>query len=351
MDQSTESSSSPQPDAFRSWVQHHRPAFDTLAAPSAEVWSAIERQLGPSDAAPTLVELASPVPLRPNLTAHAGGAAARATTARPAWWQMAAAAVIVFGLGYTVRFSTEPASAPADTVAMAGAENSRPAAVDADADLHIVAPRHGFRNQEPDPAVQAAMLASNVQPEDAPLASQAADNGITEPAAIAPEISRLEARYAALVARQRAAARHRIVPTHTLADEWDRELAILDSTYLALRQELTRTARPDEVVSAMSRNLHLRLKLLHQQALALDAVQEARHRGGTAPFNRLPRRWPVVNPDLTPGAGLYDDIPGLTPTHPPGPAGGTLVPPAPPALEPLPGLGAGVAKRRLRLAV
>lgn len=297
------------PDALQSWTQHHRAAFDVRAS-RTDQWPAISRAL----------DRVAPAP---QLTASRGGAH---PTDRPTWWRLAAAAVMVFGLGYGLRVGTEPIAT--DLTAVAGATQ---AADGADVELHVVAPRHGFRNQEPDPAVQAAVLASNVQ-SDGDLTTEPSTStrsGRVPHAARAPEIARLEARYAALVARQRAAAQHRFVPTPALADEWDREMTILDSAYAALRQELPRNRRPDEVVAAMNRNLYLRLKLLHQQMMALDAVQDARQR---AAGHAVPRRPPSVNPDDN---GVNPEDAG----------GGTLVPPAPPALDPLPGLGAQARPR------
>ncbi len=306
------------PDALHAWMGQQRAAFDVLE-PRADLWHAIEQQLDASTAQPP-----APVPL---LTATRAAAPPHPTF-RPAWWQLAAAAVVVFGLGYGVRVGTE-ATAPSSGLA---ANEDRigidEPASSTDASLHVAAPRHGFRNQEPDPAVQATVLASHVQGPELPTSPER--RGVTH-GALAPEITRLEARYTALVARQRASAHHRFVPTNALAEEWDREMAVLDSAYVALRQELPRNRRPDEVVAAMNRNLHLRLKLLQQQMMALDAVQEVRQR---AAGRIVPRRPPSVNPDDN-GINLEDALPG----------GGTLVPPAPPAPEPMPGLGAHVAPR------
>lgn len=329
-------------DALRGWAQHHRAAFDTLE-PRADQWAAIERQLAP---------VASP----PLMTASRGGAgAADASRTRPAWWQLAAA-VVVFGLGYGARLGTEPGAPTAATVAISDLPTDAAPAMAEGADdaatttLHVAAPRHGFRNHEPDPAMQAAVLASHVAPtaDDEAGHTAAARPAVSARAAagraeLAPEIARLEARYDALVARHRAATHHRFVSTPALADEFDREMAVLDSAYAALRQALPRSRRPDDVVAAMNRNLHLRLDLLHRQVQALDAVQEARQRATGQ--RMMPRRPPAVNPDNN-GVNIED----LSPASSPASSGGTLVPPAPPAPEPLPGLGARVAPRR-RLAV
>ncbi len=328
----------PATDQLRAWTQQHRAAFDVVE-PRADLWPHIEGQLYPADAAPAA---------RPFMTPARGG--------RPAWWQMAAAAVVVFGLGYGVRLGTEPAAdvslvAADQTLKIADEDGLRSLPV-VDANLHVARPRHGFRNQEPDPAVQAAVLASTVQRDDAEngtttenaemarvMAETARAARTGSHTALAPEIARLEARYAALITRHRTAAQHRFVPTHALAEEWDREMAVLDSAYAALRQELPRNPRTDDVVAAMSRNLHLRLKLLHQQMMALDAVQQVRQRASS---QLTPRRPPTVNPDDN-GSNIEDGAPGAS-------GGGTLVPPAPPAPESVPGLGARVAPRPLRAA-
>ncbi len=291
----------PAPDALHIWAQQHRAAFDVLE-PRADLWTAIDVRLAPKTA--------------PELTASRGGG-------RPAWWQLAAAAAAVFGFGYGLRVGTEPTPTTVIVATTVPATANHPTY---DANLHVAAPRHSFRNQEPDPAMQATLLATNIQPEEVPEAPATHSSR----AALAPEIARLEARYAALIAHQRAAAQHRFVPTHALADEWDREMTVLDSSYAALRQELLHNPRTDDVMAAMNRNLHLRLKLLQQQMMALDAVQEVRQRAGRG----VPRRPPTVNPDDN---GVYiEDV---------APAGGTRIPPAPPAPAPVPGLGAHVAHR------
>lgn len=287
------------PDQLQNWVQNHRKAFDTLE-PRPNLWAAIERQLEADEViAVAIGPTVSAEP--PKLTASPGG-----KFAGRAWWQMAAAAVL-FTLGYGLRMQTETAApalaindVPAATVTIQPAEESAPAATQ-----HPMVV-NGFRNQEPDPAMQAAVLTTeSAEPEAAP-ATVTADRDRE----LAQRLRRLEARYEALLAYhqpQAATGRTRFTSTRPLADEWAREMAALDSGYAALRLELTRNPNTDEVVEAMNRNLHMRLSLLNQQVRALDAMQQSRHRAARP----QPRRPPTVNPDApvpaedSPGGGWH----------------------------------------------
>jgi hypothetical protein len=308
-----------EPDALRAWAQQNRPAFDTFE-PRTNLWGAIERAL---DAPPVVV--ASSL-----LTATRGGQYVAPN--RWAWGRMAAAAVVLLGLGYGLRVGTEPRPVAADVALVTATEptvNVGAASDDESSQRYSARPLHGFRNQEPDPALQAAMLTHGDETDELPAAT--ADARMAAEPESSVELARLEARYYALLAdRQQDRAAHR--PARPLADEWDREMALLDSTYAELRHALPTHPKPDEVVAAMTRNLHLRAELLTKQEHALNAAQHARQQR----TNRLtPRRPPTVNPEDN-GVN-FDDLPSSS--------GGTLVPPAPPAPEPMPGLGAGLKKR------
>ncbi len=314
-------------EPLRAWTQHNRTAFDTLE-PRADLWAAIESALDEDEV------VAAPITAAPPLTAARGGQFAPVTapvSARATWWRMAAAALVVFGLGYGLRLGTEPlATAPQVAASTIDDEPTISIAASADesSERYTARPLHGFRNQEPDPAVQAALLTA--ADDDVELSAATADARTAEPES-SVELARLEARYRTLLAeRQHDRAAHR--PARPLADDWDREMALLDSTYAELRHALPTHPKPDEVVASMTRNLHLRAELLTKQEHALNAAQHARQQRG----NRVtPRRPPTVNPDDN---GVYFD--DLAPSS----SGGTLVPPAPPAPEPT-GLGAGLKKR------
>ena len=51
----------------------------------------------------------------------------------------------------------------------------------------------------------------------------------------------------------------------SMAADWQRELVSLDSSYRKLKQELPRHPQPDAVLTAMNRNLQIRLDILDQQ--------------------------------------------------------------------------------------
>ncbi len=342
-------------DELATWLHQHREAFDDLTPP-AHLWTAIEAAL---PAAPALqataadplhafvgvhreafdalipppalwqavaAELEAPVPVRQlaPMVAVRGGR----TAARPAWWQAAAAAVVVFGLGYGLRAKTEawssasvPQAAPmAWLTGDAPAETTNPETADGQRPAFASVPRN--YHDEPDPAVRAALLTTDDDAAETNADTDLNTAGTQATAAdlplatnrqrqsLAPEVGRLEARYDALVAQNRG---HHRVPRsgRPLADEWDREMAVLDSTYVELRRELTRNANTERVVAAMTRNLHLRMELLAQQTRALEGAQQARQRA------IAPRRPPSVNPDATEEAGTWQEA---HPSAPPAPA-------------------------------
>ena len=59
------------------------------------------------------------------------------------------------------------------------------------------------------------------------------------------------------------------------AAEWSRELVDLDSSYQQLKRELPRNPQPEEVLTAMNRNLQIRLDILDRQLELRDPTQTA----------------------------------------------------------------------------
>ncbi|WP_133271691.1 hypothetical protein [Hymenobacter radiodurans] len=58
------------------------------------------------------------------------------------------------------------------------------------------------------------------------------------------------------------------------AADWQRELAVLDSTYAQLKTELYRNPEPDMVLDAMNRNLQIRVDILNQQLRTRERILE-----------------------------------------------------------------------------
>ncbi|GAB2456167.1 hypothetical protein GCM10011375_04230 [Hymenobacter qilianensis] len=58
------------------------------------------------------------------------------------------------------------------------------------------------------------------------------------------------------------------------AADWQRELAVLDSTYAQLKTELYRNPEPDMVLDAMNRNLQIRVDILNQQLRTRERMLE-----------------------------------------------------------------------------
>ena len=101
----------------------------------------------------------------------------------------------------------------------------------------------------------------------------------------------METYYAGQLARRREALRQLAGPAAAgMAVDWQRELVSLDSSYRILKQDLSHHPQPEAVLTAMNRNLQIRLDILDQQ-LHLGTAAEPRPSAGTyvlADSRRLP---------------------------------------------------------------
>ena len=234
---------SDKPDSLITFVERHRADFD-IHEPRPALWAALEQALdappapGPEAAAPG----AAP-PARPAVVAPA---------ARAPWLHRygvaAALALLVMAAGASEAWKSAHAPVGAELGIAAEPAVGVPAA-GADAALYLGS--------------------------DPPPLAAADRNDLTDDR-LATAVRGMETYYVAQLNERKAELRQ-------LADsaagsptaEWRHELAALDSSYHLLKLELPRHPQPDVVLTAMNRNLQIRLDLLDRQ-LQTRALTEAR---------------------------------------------------------------------------
>lgn len=222
------------PNSLEDFVERHRADFD-VHEPRPELWAALAQQLSAPAAAAT--EPVAPLPaasVQPLVVASVGG--------RAPWVQR-------YGV----------AAALALLVLAAGASEAwKSAHVPAGAEPGIAA--------EAAPAVPAAGSDAALYLGGGPQALAAADRNDLTDERLATAVRGMETYYVAQLNERKAELRQ-------LADsaagsptaEWRHELASLDSSYHLLKAELPHHPQPDAVLTAMNRNLQIRLDLLDRQ--------------------------------------------------------------------------------------
>ncbi|AMJ67032.1 hypothetical protein [Hymenobacter sp. PAMC 26628] len=231
---------SDKPDSLATFVERHRADFD-VHEPRPDLWAAIERDL----AGPAAVPAAAPLPGAPTLPALA-------PAARAPWLHR-------YGV----------AAALALLVVAAGASEAWKAG------HHQPGPEPGIA-AEPGAAAPAGPLYLGD-----PLALAAADRNDLTDDRLLTAVRGMESYYVAQLNERKAELRQ-------LADsaagsptaEWRHDLAALDSSYHTLKLELPHHPQPDVVLTAMNRNLQIRLDLLDRQ-LQTRAMTEARPAAAT----------------------------------------------------------------------
>ncbi len=230
---------SDKPDSLANFVERHRADFD-VHEPRPELWAALEQAL---DAPPALGLAAAAPPALPTAAAPA---------ARAPWLHRygvaAALALLVMAAGASEAWKSAHAPAGAEPGVAAEPVGGVPAAA-ADAALYL--------GGDPQPLA-------------------AADRNDLTDDRLATAVRGMETYYVAQLNERKAELRQ-------LADsaagsptaEWRHELAALDSSYHLLKLELPRHPQPDVVLTAMNRNLQIRLDLLDRQ-LQTRALTEAR---------------------------------------------------------------------------
>ena len=234
---------SDKPDSLATFVERHRADFD-VHEPRPALWAALEQALD-APPAPGLAA-AAPVAAPPFLPV------AMVPAARAPWLHRygvaAALALLVMAAGASEAWKSAHAPAGAE-LGVAAEPVVRVPAAGSDAALYL-----------------------GGDPQPLPAADR---NDLTDDR-LATAVRGMETYYVAQLNERKAELRQ-------LADsaagsptaEWRHELAALDSSYHLLKLELPRHPQPDVVLSAMNRNLQIRLDLLDRQ-LQTRALTEAR---------------------------------------------------------------------------
>ena len=220
-------------NTLESFVERHRADFDTHE-PRPDLWAALERQLAGAAAPP-----AAPVMRRADAVAQPLPAAAPVAAVVRAGWLprygvAAALALLVFAAGASeVWKAKHPATAEVATAASAAA---------------------------PDAPDAALYQSSN------PVALTAGERTVGADSQLVRAVRGMETYYANQLGRRQRELRELSGPgTAAMAADWQRELVSLDSSYRQLKQELLHHPQPDAVLTAMNRNLQIRLDILDQQ--------------------------------------------------------------------------------------
>jgi hypothetical protein len=232
-------------NSLETFVERHRADFD-VHEPRPDLWAALEQQLAEPAAEPVpLVAAPAPVMAPP----------------RGPWVQRygiaAALAVLIFAAGASEVWKSKTGTADA-TVAVVSP------APDDDAALYQYAPQ--------------ALTAVN-------------RTGISADSQLVRAVRGMETYYTSQLAQRQAELSQQTGPGAAgMAADWQRELVSLDSSYRQLKRELPSHPQPEVVLTAMNRNLQIRLDILDQQ-LHLGTPRENELNTGSYVLadSRLPR--------------------------------------------------------------
>lgn len=228
-------------NSLENFVERHRADFD-VHEPRPDLWAALEQQLAGPTAAPAMRVL--------------GAGAAPAAPSRVGWAQRygaaAALALLVFAAGASEAWRANHA---APEVSGASVGSAAPATVDAS---------------------DAALYQSGN-----PLALTATERSTGADSQLVRAVRGMEAYYTNQLARRQNELRQLSGPGLAgMTADWQRELVSLDSSYRQLKHELPHHPQPDAVLTAMNRNLQVRLDILDQQLHLGTAPAPDRSTGG-----------------------------------------------------------------------
>ncbi|HEX8505688.1 MAG TPA: hypothetical protein VF630_09990 [Hymenobacter sp.] len=218
-------------NSLENFVERHRADFDTHE-PRPDLWAALEQQLGGPVAEPGTPVMRVADEVKPAAPAPVAGAA----PVRGNWLQRygvaAALALLVFAAGAS----------------------------------------EAWKSNHKAPEVAAATIATEEAPEadlyqsGGPVALTAADRSTGADSQLVRAVRGMEAYYTNQLARRQSELRELNGPGMAAMNaDWQRELVSLDSSYRKLKQELPNHPQPDAVLTAMNRNLQIRLDILDQQ--------------------------------------------------------------------------------------
>lgn len=240
-------------NSLETFIERHRADFDTHE-PRPDLWAALEEQLNAPTAAPQapVMRLAD-APEGPFI---APIAAVAQPPARASWFQRygvaAALALLVFAAGASEAWKANRA-APETAVAVAPV----PAA----------AAVSGSGASAPDAALyQGGNL----------LALSAAEHTTGADSQLVRAVRGMEAYYTNQLARRQTELSQLSGPGMAAMNaDWQHELVSLDSSYRELKQQLLHHPQPDAVLTAMNRNLQIRLDILDRQLNLGNTAQAA----------------------------------------------------------------------------
>ncbi|MBF9238703.1 hypothetical protein I2I05_14960 [Hymenobacter sp. BT683] len=237
--------------SLENFVERHRADFDTHE-PRPDLWAALEQQLAEpvsTPAAPVmrLMGAANTVAALP------GTGASLPAVVRGNWLQRygvaASLALLVFAAGASEAWKSS--QKPTEVVAI-----TAPAGTDNISDA-------------PD---EALYQGGN------PVAMTAADRSAGADSQLVRAVRGMEAYYTTQLARRQDELHQLSGPgTAAMTADWKRELVSLDSSYRQLKGELLHHPQPDAVLTAMNRNLQVRLDILDQQLNLGTATAEDRN--------------------------------------------------------------------------
>ena len=224
--------------SLETFVERHRADFD-IHEPRPNLWAALEQQLASPVAGavpPAMRLLGETAPAAPLLVVSA------APAGRLQHYGIAAAlALLVFAAGASEAWKVR--QQPIDSVA-AAATNPEPLA--------------GGRLAEDSDA--ALYQSTN------PTALTAAEHTTGADSQLVRAVRGMETYYTSQLTRRQSELRQLSGPGRAaMTVDWQRELVSLDSSYRQLKLELLHHPQPDAVLTAMNRNLQIRLDILDRQ--------------------------------------------------------------------------------------
>jgi hypothetical protein len=227
-------------NSLETFVERHRADFDTHE-PRPDLWAALEEQLNVAAPAPQTpaMRLVAEVSETPFV---APVAAVTQPEVRASWFQRygvaAALALLVFAAGASEAWKANRA-VPEMAVAAAPAATLGSAATESDAALY---------------------QGGN------PLSLTAAEHTTGADSQLVRAVRGMEVYYTNQLARRQTELSQLNGPGMAAMNaDWQHELVSLDSSYRELKQQLLHHPQPDAVLTAMNRNLQIRLDILDRQ--------------------------------------------------------------------------------------
>ncbi|MDQ2770880.1 MAG: hypothetical protein M3Y54_10305 [Bacteroidota bacterium] len=231
-------------NSLENFVDRHRAEFDTHE-PRPDLWAALEQQLNTTAPAMRLSDEAAELPATPQPLVPATPRVAEAAPAAPlraTWLQRyglaASLALLVVAAGASETWKARQAAPEVIAVA------SVPAATSGAAD-------------EPDAALYQY---------GNPTSLTAAEHTAGPDSQLVRAVRGMETYYTSQLARRQSELSGLSGPGMAAMNaDWKRELVSLDSSYRLLKTQLLHHPQPDAVLTAMNRNLQVRLDILDRQ--------------------------------------------------------------------------------------